>query len=91
MLHPGSTKVWDRDMKTGKLKKRLYKGVPDAVRGEVWSRLLLIKKTKEEQVGKYEVISVTFHLTSFSIQNCLFFWVGNATAGSFVVTGSPPD
>ena len=44
-------------MKTGKLKKRLYKGVPDAVRGEVWSRLLHIKKTKEEQIGKYEVNS----------------------------------
>jgi len=43
-------------MKSGKLKKRLYKGVPDAVRGEVWSRLLHIKKTKEEQIGKYEVI-----------------------------------
>ncbi len=42
-------------MKSGKLKKRLYKGVPDAVRGEVWSRLLHIKKTKEEQIGKYEV------------------------------------
>lgn len=56
MLHPNSTKVWDKDMKSGKLKKRLYKGVPDAVRGEVWSRLLHIKKTKEEQIGKYEVI-----------------------------------
>ena len=55
MLHPNSTKVWDKDMKSGKLKKRLYKGVPDAVRGEVWSRLLHIKKTKEEQIGKYEV------------------------------------
>ncbi|XP_032794315.2 USP6 N-terminal-like protein [Daphnia magna] len=54
MLHPNSTKVWDKDMKSGKLKKRLYKGVPDAVRGEVWSRLLHIKKTKEEQIGKYE-------------------------------------
>lgn len=58
MLHPSSTKVWDKNMKTGKLKKRLYKGVPDAVRGEVWSRLLHIKKTKEEQVGKYEVTIV---------------------------------
>lgn len=55
MLHPNFTKVWDKDMKSGKLKKRLYKGVPDAVRGEVWSRLLHIKKTKNEQVGKYEV------------------------------------
>lgn len=62
MLHPNSTKVWDKDMKSGKLKKRLYKGVPDAVRGEVWSRLLHIKKTKEEQIGKYEVTCFFFLL-----------------------------
>ena len=52
MLSPS---VWDRDLKTGKLKRRLYKGVPDAVRGEVWSRLLRVEKTKKEQQGKYEV------------------------------------
>ena len=48
--------IWDRDFKSGKLRKRLYKGVPDAVRGEVWSRLLHVNKTKEEQQGKYEVL-----------------------------------
>ena len=61
IIHPSSTRLWDRDVKTGKLKKRLYKGVPDAVRGEVWSRLLHIKKTKEEQKGKYEV----YHLLDY--------------------------
>ena len=52
MINP---RVWDHELKTGKLKKRLYKGIPDAVRGEVWSRLLHIQKTKAEQKDKYEV------------------------------------
>jgi len=51
MINP---RVWDHELKTGKLKKRLYKGIPDAVRGEVWSRLLHIQKTKAEQKDKYE-------------------------------------
>jgi len=50
MLQP---RVWDYEMKSGKLKKRLYKGIPDAVRGEIWSRLLHIPKTKAEQKDKY--------------------------------------
>ena len=62
-IHPNSTKLWERDTKSGKLKKRLYKGVPDAVRGEVWSRLLHIRKTKEEQKGKYEVHSGLIELS----------------------------
>ena len=65
MLQP---RAWDKDMKTGKFKKRLYKGVPDALRGEVWSRLLYIKKTKEEQAGKYEVY-VPLHL-NLTTQYC---------------------
>lgn len=58
MLHRNNARLWDKAIKTGKLKKRIYKGVPDAVRGELWLRLLHITKTKEEQVGKYEVISL---------------------------------
>ena len=48
-------KVWEKDMKTGKLRKRLFKGIPDAVRGAVWSKLLHIEKTRLEQKDKYEV------------------------------------
>ena len=50
-----SPNLWEKDVRSGKFKRRLYKGVPDAVRGEVWARLLHIEKTKKEQQGKYEV------------------------------------
>jgi hypothetical protein len=34
-----------------KLRKRVYKGIPNAVRGEVWCRLLNINRVKQEQDG----------------------------------------
>lgn len=37
-----------------KLEKRIIKGIPDSVRGEVWRRLLGIPKVLLEQEGKYE-------------------------------------
>lgn len=38
---------------TTKLRRRVYKGVPNAVRAEVWLRLLDIARIKAEQEGKY--------------------------------------
>ena len=35
--------------------KRVYKGIPESVRGEVWCRLLRLDKIKGEQSGVYEV------------------------------------
>ena len=37
------------------VRKRTYKGVPDSLRGHVWSRLLEIDRIKAEQSGVYEV------------------------------------
>lgn len=37
-----------------KLEKRIQKGIPDSVRGEVWRRLLGIPNVLIEQEGKYE-------------------------------------
>jgi len=37
------------------VRKRIYKGIPDSLRGRVWSLLLGIDRTKLEQVGVYEV------------------------------------
>lgn len=37
-----------------KLEKRIKKGIPDSVRGEVWRRLLGIPKILIEQEGKYQ-------------------------------------
>lgn len=38
-----------------KLKRRIYKGIPDSLRGAFWSRLLDLENLKKEQEGKYEV------------------------------------
>lgn len=48
------------------LRQRVYKGIPNAVRGEVWTRLLGVPQIKIEQEGKYEVwIQKTFLLLIF--------------------------
>lgn len=59
----GRTKKWVRmlaewkQLSNGtipeKLEKRIRKGIPDSVRGEVWRRLLGIPKVLIEQEGKY--------------------------------------
>ena len=38
-----------------KMINRVYKGVPDRVRGRVWSLLLGVDKVKKEQKGTYQV------------------------------------
>jgi len=37
------------------VRQRVYKGIPDSLRGRVWSLLLGIDRLKLEQVGVYEV------------------------------------
>jgi len=39
------------------VRQRVYKGIPDSLRGRVWSLLLGIDRIKLEQVGVYEVSS----------------------------------
>ncbi|XP_076169832.1 USP6 N-terminal-like protein [Ptiloglossa arizonensis] len=48
------TKQWDSSSTKEKLRRRIYKGIPDRFRGQVWSLLLGIKNLKKEQAGKYE-------------------------------------
>lgn len=38
-----------------KMINRIYKGIPDSVRGRVWSIILDIEKTKIEHKGTYQV------------------------------------
>ena len=38
-----------------KMVNRVYKGVPDSVRGQAWYILLDIGRIKKEQAGKYQV------------------------------------
>jgi len=39
--------------------RRVYKGIPLQVRGQVWSLLLDVEKMKKENEGKYEVQTQT--------------------------------
>ncbi|XP_076622582.1 USP6 N-terminal-like protein [Colletes latitarsis] len=48
------TKQWDSSSTKEKLRRRIYKGIPNRFRGQVWTLLLGIKNLKREQVGKYE-------------------------------------
>ncbi|XP_034177541.1 USP6 N-terminal-like protein [Osmia lignaria lignaria] len=48
------TKQWDSSSTKEKLRRRVYKGIPDRFRGQVWALLLGIKNLKKEQAGKYE-------------------------------------
>lgn len=48
------TKQWDSASTKEKLRRRIYKGIPNRFRGQVWALLLGIKNLKKEQAGKYE-------------------------------------
>jgi hypothetical protein len=48
-------KHWESVATSEKLRRRIYKGIPDSLRGQVWSRLLNLERIREEQQGKYEV------------------------------------
>ena len=48
------TKKWDSPATKEKLRRRIYKGIPDRFRGQVWALLLGITNLKKEQAGKYE-------------------------------------
>ncbi|KAL3881409.1 hypothetical protein ACJMK2_027854 [Sinanodonta woodiana] len=47
-------KNWKKYYPGEKLSRRIFKGVPDRLRGEVWSRLLSLNTIKLEQEGTYE-------------------------------------
>eukprot|EP01111_Echinosteliopsis_oligospora_P014950 TRINITY_DN5762_c0_g1_i1.p1 TRINITY_DN5762_c0_g1~~TRINITY_DN5762_c0_g1_i1.p1 ORF type:complete len:721 (+),score=188.49 TRINITY_DN5762_c0_g1_i1:126-2165(+) len=47
---------WDRFAKTSKLKAKIYKGIPDCVRGEVWKRLCASNKLRNLHTGKYALL-----------------------------------
>ncbi|GLH09828.1 Uncharacterized protein GBIM_14871 [Gryllus bimaculatus] len=49
MLH-----TWETAVNTEKMRRRLYKGLPDSVRGQVWRQLLQLDNVMKEQKGKYQ-------------------------------------
>jgi hypothetical protein len=48
-------KNWESMSTTEKLRRRIYKGIPNSLRGQVWGQLLNLETIREEQQGKYEV------------------------------------
>lgn len=46
-------KSWKKYYPGEKMTRRIYKGIPDSLRGEIWARLLDINKVKAEQSGVY--------------------------------------
>uniref|UniRef100_A0A8C6YMX0 Rab-GAP TBC domain-containing protein n=1 Tax=Nothoprocta perdicaria TaxID=30464 RepID=A0A8C6YMX0_NOTPE len=47
-------KKWGKYRNSEKMHRRVYKGIPLQVRGQVWSLLLDVEKMKKENEGKYE-------------------------------------
>ncbi|XP_062350814.1 USP6 N-terminal-like protein [Cinclus cinclus] len=47
-------KKWGKYRNSDKMCRRVYKGIPLQVRGQVWSLLLDVEKMKNENEGKYE-------------------------------------
>lgn len=47
-------KNWEKVCPSEKLTRRVYKGIPDSLRGLVWAKLLDLERIKEEQEGIYE-------------------------------------
>ncbi|PNF38828.1 hypothetical protein B7P43_G10199 [Cryptotermes secundus] len=45
---------WGSMSTSEKLRRRIYKGIPNSLRGEAWSKLLSLETIREEQQGKYE-------------------------------------
>lgn len=50
------TTNWNSASTRDKLRKRVFKGVPDSMRGRVWSRMLNLATVGKEQSGVYRVI-----------------------------------
>ncbi|XP_025097014.1 USP6 N-terminal-like protein [Pomacea canaliculata] len=61
-------KNWDKYYPGEKLVRRVYKGIPDRLRGEVWSRLLSVNKIKAEQEGIYQKMRQRARSRSTSIR-----------------------
>ncbi|XP_073975683.1 related to the N terminus of tre oncogene isoform X2 [Rhodnius prolixus] len=45
---------WDTMVGTEKLRRRVFKGIPNSLRGQAWSRMLNLSNIREQQQGKYQ-------------------------------------
>lgn len=70
------TNNWKNFKGTEKLRKRIYKGIPDSFRSRVWGFLLDIESSRQQQKGKYEVCCVALNQVFLKISYYIF--LGNA-------------
>ncbi|XP_041452882.1 USP6 N-terminal-like protein isoform X3 [Lytechinus variegatus] len=61
-------KNWKRYYTSEKLTRRIYKGIPDKMRGTVWAMLLDLNKIKDEQPNVYEKMKARSRLYSPDIR-----------------------
>lgn len=45
---------WDK-VSPDKLKRRVYKGIPNSLRGKVWAKLLRVDQLTDDQKNQYKV------------------------------------
>ncbi|XP_020656720.3 USP6 N-terminal-like protein isoform X2 [Pogona vitticeps] len=61
-------KSWEKYKNTEKFHRRIYKGIPLQLRGEVWSLLLDVPKMKEEMKDYYNTLKIKARGTSPDIR-----------------------
>uniref|UniRef100_A0A1A7WWS4 USP6 N-terminal-like protein n=1 Tax=Iconisemion striatum TaxID=60296 RepID=A0A1A7WWS4_9TELE len=61
-------KSWDKYRNSDKLARRIYKGIPLQLRGEVWCSLLDVPKIKEDKKDLYEKLKARARLLSPDIR-----------------------
>ncbi|XP_018608247.2 USP6 N-terminal-like protein [Scleropages formosus] len=52
------TKNWEKYRNSDKMSRRVHKGIPLKLRGQIWCLLLDVEKVKEENMGVYEKMKV---------------------------------
>lgn len=52
--------------------ERVYKGIPEAMRGHVWCQLLDLPRLKAEQSGIYEVRTVLQFMSVCSVEHVVY-------------------
>ncbi|XP_046604609.1 USP6 N-terminal-like protein isoform X1 [Neodiprion virginianus] len=45
---------WESPATVEKLRRRIYKGIPNSLRGQVWIKLLGVQNLKQQHAGKYD-------------------------------------
>ncbi|XP_060694475.1 uncharacterized protein LOC132824197 isoform X2 [Hemiscyllium ocellatum] len=61
-------KKWDKYRNSDKMIRRIYKGIPLQLRGQIWSLLLNLEKLKSENEGKYEKMKLQAQSVSADIK-----------------------